>query len=134
MMTARRNYLMLTAVSSIAVLIYFTGSTSEILYGVTSIFILAALTVVSYCVQSDVEDVVVEMHFKRQQSIVMSFIVAGILSAVHSFTRYHVQPEWISITAGLATWLTYAFGVVYLLLGSVKYLRGPGQAQGSKLG
>jgi hypothetical protein len=123
MAAAGRNYAILAIVIFMSALIFLVGRPSETLYGAASLLIMAAFVFVSYSTQRDAESDVVKTHFHRQRSILMFFIVAGIISAVHSIARYHVQSEWISTFAGIGAWLIYAYGIGHLVFGCIEWLR-----------
>jgi TctA family transporter len=129
MQTVRRSYYLLMAIVILPVLVYFFGAAWELLYSVICLLILGCFVAVIYLIQSqrrseNNKDVESDLH--RQISVVMIFVIAGIISAWHFYAGYSARSvEWSTLTEVVA-WGVYGWGIVYMLYGAIRFFHAHG--------
>jgi hypothetical protein len=107
--------------------IFWIKPQQEAIYALASLVILCGFLFIffNYWIGSRFETAVPDSsraHLRRQISIVMWFIFAGIVSAVHTIALNYIQSGLAAEVLSLLTWSFYGLGIFYLFLGMAKLL------------
>lgn len=116
---------MLVALVVVPATIFWIKPQQEAIYALASVAILCGFLFIFFRYWMGIETAESDSypaHLRRQVSIVMWFILAGIVSSVHTIVPNYIQSDLVAGVLSVLTWAFYGLGIFYLVLGMAKLL------------